>query len=171
MRRVKLLPRWTRMLGLAMIIPCVIAFVRDPEIVFGESAFNFLGDVEGVLTVKVFAFLDQSSAMDDGEFTMFSMIENDIINEILLTLMLIGTYLIAFAKVKEEDEFSQQLRMESMSDSLVYNGILFLILSWIFYEGMFLYVLIFQLFSFLLIFSLVFALKIRNHRKLLGNEE
>lgn len=171
MKGIKLLPRWTRVLGLAMIIPCVFAFIRDPEIVFGEAAFNLFGEVEGKMAFEVFALFDQTSTQETGEFALYSIIKNDILNEILLTLMLVGTYLIAFAKVKEEDEFSNQLRALAMSESLVYNGLLFLILSWVFYEGMYLYVLIIQLFSFLLIFSAVFALKIRNHRKMLGHEE
>lgn len=171
MKHQKLLPRWTRFLGLAMIIPCVIAFVRDPEIVFGEGVFSIFGEPSGNLAFNVFAVFDQTSTQDTGEFAFYSIIKNDLLNEILLTLMLVGTYLIAFAKIKEEDEFSNQLRKDAMSQALVYNGVLFLIFSWIFFEGMYLYTLILQPFSFLLIFSFVFALKIGNYRKMLSSEE
>jgi len=170
MKKLRLLPRWMRVLGLGMVLPCIFLFAKDPEIVFGDA--NFFGSqTESYWKATVPALLDQSSGDETGEFVWMSWVENDISNELMLSLMLLGTYFIAFAKVKGEDEFSYQLRMEAMSLSHLLNGALLLIANWLFYDGIFLYVLIWGLFSFLLIFSTVFALKLRSQRKSLGHEE
>ncbi len=166
MNKIKLLPRSLRVVGLALVFFCFGLFVTDPEVVFGEM--SFLGsEIQSPWKVTVPSLL----ADDHGETVLFKWEENDISNEILLTLMLLGTYLIAFSKIKEEDEFSYQLRMEAMSQAHLWNGLLLLLANWLFYDGIFLYIMIWGLFSFLLIFSLVFAFKIRNYRKDLSYEE
>ena len=166
MNKLKLLPRSWRVIGLILIAFCLILFVKDPEVVFGEM--SILGsDIESPWKANV------PSIMADGNdgFVFFKWIENDISNEILLTIMLLGTYFIAFAKIKDEDEFSYQLRMEAMSQAHLWNGLLLLLSNWLFYDGIFVYIMIWGLFSFLLIFSIVFAFKIRKYRKEPSYEE
>lgn len=155
-----------RLVGLIMVAFCVTLFVINPEVVFGE--ISFLGkEIDSFCKVSVPSIL----ADHKGGTVWFKWVENDISNELLLTIMLIGTYFIAFAKIKDEDEFSYQLRMESMSNAHIYNGILLLLANWLFYDGIFLYIMIWGLFSFLLIFSILFALKIRKYRKAISNAQ
>lgn len=166
MNKLKLLPRSLRVVGLVLVGFCLALFIKDPEVVFGEM--SFLGSkIESPWKMKVPSLL----AEDNGETVLFKWEENDVSNEVLLTLMLLGTYFIAFSKIRDEDEFSYQLRMESMSQAHLWNGLLLLISNWLFYDGIFVYIMIIGLFSFLLIFSIVFALKIRNYRRELGHEE
>ena len=169
MKKMNLLPRWCRFLGIAMVIPCLVLFVNDPEVVFGEA--TLFGSPTGNFVKEVFALFDKGSGDEDGKFVWYSWIKNDLSNEILLTFMLMGTFFIAFSRIREEDEFSKQLRLEAMSQAILYNSILLLIFNWVFYDGLFLYILVSQLFSFLLLFSLIFSLKIRAHNKLLAHEE
>lgn len=165
MNTLKLLPRWCRIAGLLIIIPVLGAFFYNPEVAFGDAPiFN---EPDGSLVFNVPSLLDS----DNDEFSLFAWIKNDLTNELLLTLMLIGTWLVAFAKIKGEDEFSGQLRLEAMVSAIIYNSILLLVLNFIVYDGLFLYVMISQLFSFLLLFSFIFALKVRKQRKALGYEE
>ena len=161
MKTIKLLPRPFRIVGLILVSFCIFQFVRDPEVVFGET--SILGSkIESNWKATVPSLINH----ENNEFVFLKMIENDISNELLLTIMLLGTYFIAFAKIKEEDEFSYQLRMEAMSQAHLWNGILLLLANWLFYDGIFLYAMIWGLFSFLLIFSFVFALKLSNQRNL-----
>ena len=97
--------------------------------------------------------------------------DKDLSNEILLTLMLIGVYFISFSQIKNEDEFSERLRLEAFSQAIIINSILLLLMNWLFYDGLFLILMATQLVSFLLIFSLVFAIKIRKQRRNLSHEE
>ncbi len=83
--------------------------------------------------------------------------------KILLSLMLFGAYFIAFAEIREEDEFSNQLLLESMIQAIVYNSILLLLLKWFFYDGLFLFVLISQLFSYLISFIILKETKAKNN--------
>lgn len=166
MKTLKLLPRPYRFIGLVLVAFCVFQFVRDPEVVFGES--SILGSkIESPWKAKVPAlFNSETNSEGTTEFQIIGIIENDISNEILLTLMLIGTYFVAFSRVKAEDEFSYQLRMEAMGQAILINGILLLIANWLIYDGLFLYAMIWGLFSFLLIFSILFALKMNRQTKL-----
>jgi len=166
MKTLKLLARPYRFIGLVLVAFCIFQFVRDPELVFGES--SILGsEIESPWKAKVPALFNaETNSEGTTEFQFIGMIENDISNEILLTLMLLGTYFIAFAKVKVEDEFSYQLRMEAMGQAVLINGVLILVANWLLYDGLFLYAMIWGLFSFLLIFSILFALKLNRQLKL-----
>ncbi|MBL4707529.1 MAG: hypothetical protein JKY48_03710 [Flavobacteriales bacterium] len=171
MNTLKLLPRWFRFLGLAFIIPSIAIFIYNPEISFGDM--SIFKEPSGTFVFKVPAFFDQDF-IENGEsvgFAFVHWIKNDLSNEVLLTMMLLGTYFIAFAKIKGEDEFSKQLRLEAMVQAIVWNSALLLLLNFMTYGGLFLYVMISQLFSFLLIFSTIFALMVRKQKKALGHEE
>lgn len=171
MKTLKLLPRWFRFIGLALIIPTIIAFCYDPEISFGDV--SIFGEPSGPLVFSVPSFFTPDAVIDGNNvgFSFVHCIKNNMANEILLTLMLLGTYFVAFAKIKGEDEFSKQLRLESMVQAIILNSLLLLLLNFMIYDGLFLYVMISQLFSFLLLFSIIFAFKVRKQRRVLGYEE
>jgi len=170
MNTLKLLPRWCRFLGLAIVIPILLMCVHNPDVIFGDIPFFSANDQP--IECNVLGIFDNSFQYDEsGELQIFSWKKNDLFNEILLTLMLIGTYLIAFAKIKSEDEFSSQLRLQSLTSAIIWNSVLLFVLNFLVYDGMFLYVMASQLVSFLLIFSIIFALKIRKFKKGLTHEE
>ncbi len=75
----KLLPRWTRYLGLILVLPCLVMFFYKPDVVFGEM--SFLGTTENKFESIVFALFDQSSGSESGDFVFYSWVKNDIINE------------------------------------------------------------------------------------------
>jgi len=93
----------------------------------------------------------------------FSIVENNIIDEIALILFLIGTLLIGFSKEKIEDEFVYKLRTDSLVWAVIFNSII-LILAIIFVYGFsFLDVLVFNMFTPLLFFIIRFNfLKFKN---------
>lgn len=167
MNRLSLLPRNARIWGLLLVIPSFIVFMLDPDIAFGEGSLFTSADY---FKTKVPALFHLGTFNQDG-FKLISWIENDLSNEILLSIMLLGSYFIAFARIREEDEFSYHLRLEAMTTALIVNGMILFLANWFFYDIMFLYIMIVQLFSFLILFSLLFALKIRKHRKGLTDEE
>ncbi|MFT6166413.1 MAG: hypothetical protein ACJAV5_000458 [Vicingaceae bacterium] len=173
MNKLKLLPKWFRIIGLTLVIPIVIAFIANPDIVFGDVEMPFSNKPKGLFVAKVPIFFDSnySEVTDKQEFEIVRFKDKDLSNEILLTLMLIGVYFISFSQIKNEDEFSERLRLEAFSQAIIINSILLLLMNWLFYDGLFLILMATQLFSFLLIFSLVFAIKIRKQRRNLAHEE
>jgi len=165
----KLLPRGYRYFGLILTVPTFFIFLIDSiyfetGITVGGSFFDSSSDFFTRTVYNLVAF-------QHGEIVFFKEIKNNLINEFGLAIMLLGSWMLAFARIKGEDEFSQQLRLQSMSSALVWNSALLLLFNFLFYDGMFFFVMITQLFSFSLIFSIIFALKIRKYRKGLSNEE
>lgn len=170
MNTLKLLPRHFRFIGLLMVLPSIALFFVYPEVAFGDLP-EFMSNRKEFLSVNAYNFLDYSyNELGEVSWVWFDPVKTDFLNEILLTLMLIGTYLISFSKIKEEDEFTKQLRFESMISAIVWNSLILLIANFLVYNGSFLFVMISQLFSFLLIFSLIFAIRLRKLKKGLANE-
>ena len=170
MNTLKLLPRWCRFLGLAVVIPILLMCFYNPDVIFGDISF-YSANYQ-LIEYNVLGIFDNSFQHNENdELQIFIWKNNDLSNEILLALMLIGTYLIAFAKVKSEDEFSSQLRLQSLTSAVIWNSVVLFILNFLVYDGMFLYVMASQLVSFLLIFSVIFAFKIRKFKKGLTHEK
>jgi len=165
MRKIKLLPRWCRMVGILLLLPPLVMFTINPEVAFGDPIFGSPEDY--MINGTVINLVDDS----DGEWVFFKVIQNDLINELMLSMMIVGAWMIAFSRIKGEDEFSERLRLEAMGAAMFWNALILLILNFLIYDGLFLYVMIYQLFSYLLIFSLIFALRLRKERKELGYEE
>ena len=165
MKKIKLLPRWCRLVGFLLLLPPLVLFTINPEVAFGDPIFATPED--HMVNATVISLVDDT----EGEWAFFKVIQNDLINELMLSMMLIGAWMIAFARVKGEDEFSERLRLEAMGAAMFWNALILLILNFLIYEGLFLYVMIYQLFSYLLIFSLIFALRLRRERKDSGYEE
>ncbi|MDB4062223.1 hypothetical protein N8371_08910 [Vicingaceae bacterium] len=168
-----LLPRYFRIIGLCLVVSIIIGFIAKPNIVFGDFDMPFSSAKEGIFLTMVPVFFDSNynEPTDKQEFEVVRMKEKDISNELLLTLMLVGVYFISFSRIKNDDEFSERLRLEAFSQAIIINSVLLLLMNWLFYDRLFLTLIAAQLFSFLLIFSLVFALKIRNQRRSLAHEE
>ena len=105
------------------------------------------------LKVNVFAILSGEIGFDN-----FSLIRHNIVDEIICIFLIIGAFLVGFSKEKIEDEFIEKVRLESLLWSVYINYSL-LFLAIIFIYGMpFLDVMVFNMFTTLIIF--IFRFKI-----------
>jgi len=153
-----LLPRWTRALGLVIIIPLLIYFFIEPEIIDREpDRFDF-----------DFPVLFYDFVFDSKEKTLIK--EVNLFNELLLSIILIASWMVAFAKLKQEDEYTWLLRLESMLLALIINLGLLFVINFMVFGMLFFHVMTFQLFIFPLIFSAVFAYRLQEQKKQ-SNEE
>jgi hypothetical protein len=80
----------------------------------------------------------------------------DLTDEIALTGMIVGLLFIAFSREKEEDEFINKIRLESLQWSILINYILLLIATWTFYNFDFFDVMVYNMLTILVIFILRF---------------
>lgn len=81
-----------------------------PTLIFGLFTIIFEYEPE-IMDTKVFAiFIDEF--LKENRF--LGMLDNNILNEILGILMIIGSILVAFSKEKDEDEFISKIRLESL---------------------------------------------------------
>ena len=90
-------------------------------------------------------------------------IENGFLDEILTALIIISGIINSFSKEKIEDELISKLRTDSLTLSLYINYSLVILATFLFYEFLYFDVLVFNLFAILLVFNLLFKIKLFNH--------
>lgn len=147
-----LLPRWTRYIGLVIIVPMFIYFFIDPDFVgYEPDIFDFNIPV----LFYEFPFSEHEGIMNEA----------NLLNELLLSLALLASWLIGFSRVKVEDEYTWLLRLESMVLALFINLLILFVTNFIIFGTLYLWVMMFQLFIFPLLFSLVFALRLQKQKR------
>lgn len=152
-----LLPNKFKKLGWLILIPStvfgLIISVTDYEL-------NWLN-------TKVFAIFNS----DLGQQKYFSVIDNNITNEVVGVLFLIGGLLVTFSKEKDEDEYIASLRVNSLLWSVLVNYGL-LLFAFIFVFGFsFLQVMMYNMFTTLIIFIIRFNYVLFKNSKLSSNEK
>jgi hypothetical protein len=120
------------------------------------------------LNVAVFAIAEQPLL---NKTAYFSFTSNNIFDEIIGLLLIIGSLFIAFSKERFEDEYISKIRLDSLVWAVYINYIV-LILSIIFvYDFIFFWVLVFNMFTILIFFIVRFNWAMYKSKKLLRNEE
>jgi hypothetical protein len=134
-----LLPHRYKKIGWIILIPATIMGI-----------ILIMGDFESEwLTTKVFAFFSDEFMAGKKSF---SFITTNITNTLVGTVFLVGALLTAFSREKQEDEYIEKQRLSSLLWAVWVNYLL-LLLSFIFIYGMaFLQVMIYNMFTVLIIF-------------------
>ncbi|MFD2562050.1 hypothetical protein [Aquimarina rubra] len=83
-------------------------------------------------------------------------IENSILDEIIVILIIIGGLLVSFSKEKIEDEFISKTRLDSLGWAVVVNYSILLFATIFIYDIRYMHVLIYNMFTPLMIFILRF---------------
>lgn len=127
-------------------------------------------DAPAWLDVKVYPIAGFENVSFSGEISQSAHVDN-ILDEIISVFIIVGCILVAFSKTKEEDEYISKIRIESLIWATYVNyGIL--ILAFIFvYNGAFLTVMIYNLFTILIFFVLRFHFMLYKSKKQLRYEE
>ena len=138
-----LFPHRFKRIGLLILIPSAILGLY---MIFSEWQPDFL-------TMQVPAFFVSEIF---GEHRFISMVENNIVDEILGVLVIIGSLLVAFSKEKDEDELIGNIRLESLVWATYVNyGILLLALI-LLYDMSFYWVMLLNMFTILIFFIIRF---------------
>ena len=135
-----LLPNACKKIGWVLLIPSALV-----------GFFLMLTDLESKLKIesKVFALYNDEFL---GSSKHFGIISTDITNTLVGIVFIIGAMMVAFSKEKNEDEYIANLRLSSLMWAVWVNYTL-LLLSFIFIYGMgFLHVMIYNMFTVLIIF-------------------
>ncbi|MBN1768588.1 MAG: hypothetical protein JXR50_01775 [Prolixibacteraceae bacterium] len=128
----------------------IIGILLGVVYILGTVFMDFETDIS-IFDLKVFAIAVNRFA---GDTSYFTVIRNEVFDEIACLLIVVGALLVAFSKEKSEDEFISKIRLESLVWATYVNYVI-LIVSIIFvYEMIFFWVLIFNMFT-LLIFFLI----------------
>jgi len=133
------------------------------------AILNFFFNYESsFLDWKVFAIADASFLRGD---VYFQIVENNVTNELAGLLLIFSLVFIAFSREKQEDELISKIRLESLLWATYINYAV-LIVSLIFlYNFAFLWVLIFNMFTLLVIFIIRYYIMLAKMKRGLKNEE
>lgn len=141
--------------------------VLIPSSLLGFLALVFEFEPE-VLKFRVPAlFIDEIF----GAKQWVGMVENNLFNEIIGVLVIMSSLLVAFSKEKLEDEFIAKIRLESLVWAVYINYAVLLIAFVCIYDMSFFWVMLYNLFTVLLIFIIRFHWLISKLNKSTSHEE
>ncbi|MFT4093097.1 MAG: hypothetical protein QM640_05605 [Niabella sp.] len=142
-------------------------FILVPATILG--IILMLTDFEGMpLNAKVFAVFNNEIL---GKSQSFRFIYANVTNTVEGVLFIIGALLVGFSKEKNEDEFISNLRLSSLLWAVLVNYVL-LIFSFLFIYGTaFLNVMLYNMFTVLIIFIVRFNYVLYRNSKSMSNEE
>lgn len=106
------------------------------------------------LETKVFAMI--SSELFSNKTTYFSLVKANLTYTLIGSLFIVGGLLVAFSREKVEDEFIAKLRLQSFQWSFLINYVLLLLAFLFIYGSNFITVLIYNMFTMLILFILRF---------------
>lgn len=153
-----LLPNKYKAIGWYILIPATILGIALMLSDFEVFSFN----------TKVFALFHQELLGDKGAF---SIIQTNIVPTAIGGLFLTGAMLVSFSREKTEDEFIARLRQSSLLWAVIVNYVL-LLLSFLFIYGVaFLDVMLYNMFTILIIFIIRFNYILYRNTKEMPNEK
>tara|TARA_R110002072_G_scaffold70522_27_gene170259 strand:+ start:226 stop:714 length:489 start_codon:yes stop_codon:yes gene_type:complete len=157
-----LLPAKYKLWGWLIFIPFTIFGLIG---LFQNIEFEFLSVELPFLFETDFIFNNSSNDTNSGTFTMQ---EENLTNEILGVMILIGCVLLTFSKEKDEDEFIAMKRLNSLLWATFVNSILLFLCLILFYSFSFLNVMIFNLYSVFVLFIFHFNIGLAREKRMVG---
>ena len=142
-------------------------FILMPAIIVGIY-LSFTGFETLSINRKVFALMNEEFL---GKSEYFSFIKTDITQTLVGVLFLIGALFVSFSREKIEDEYIAKLRLSSLLWAVLVNYIL-LLLCFIFVYGTgFLTVMVYNMFTVLIIFIIRFNYLLFKNAKMASYEK
>lgn len=153
-----LFPHQFKKLGWVLFVPGLVL-----GILFLVFSYEF-----DIFNIKVFA-LAAHPFLGDWEF--LTMVENNILDELIGVMLIVGALLITFSKEKSEDEYISKIRLESLVWATYVNYFILILAILFVYDMAFFSILVYNMFTVLLIFILRFNWALYKFKKLSGDEE
>ncbi len=95
----------------------------------------------------------------------FGFVENNIFNELIGILIIVGGLFVAFSRETDEDEFISKLRLDSLVWATYVNYGVLVISFLLVHDIAFYYVMLFNMFTILLFFIMRFNVRLHQFRK------
>lgn len=134
-----------------------------PSLLLGLYTLYFEWELE-FLDCTMFAIFNDPF-MDSSARKFMTLVENNLTNELFTVLIIGGALMVILSKEKEEDEYIRSLRHGALIWAIIANSILILFFNFFTYDLAFLHIMIFNLFTPLLIFILRFRYVLGRSRK------
>jgi len=143
-----LLPNKFKMIGWFLLIPSSILGILQ--------IFYLTGSGLKFLDLEVFTIYSGSFAPWGSTTVVFGFDEVNLTGTIIGILFILGAVMVAFAKEKHEDEFIAKIRLESFLWATYINYAILLFCFLFFYGIGFMYVMIFNMFTIIILFIVRF---------------
>ncbi|MBE0678604.1 MAG: hypothetical protein IH592_07550 [Bacteroidales bacterium] len=153
-----LLPNKFKTPGWIMLIPTTLFGLY---IIFSDFEFDFLD-------ARVFAFFSDEIL---GDSVTMGFIHTNLTYTITGIIFIISAFFVAFSREKTEDEFIARIRLESLLWATYINYAILLFCFLFFYDFGFLYVMIINMFTILVIFIIRFQYLLHRAKKSLSHEK
>jgi hypothetical protein len=138
-------------------------FVFVPAVVFGLISWFYEWE-PSLLDVQVWGYTENAF---EGRMQTW----NNILNEICGVLIILSGLMVAFSKEKEEDELISMIRLESLVWATYWNYAILILGFVLVYDMAFLTVMVFNMFTILVLFIIKFNWTLRKLKKSLRYEE
>ena len=138
-----------------------------PAVIMG-IIISLTGYEANWLNAKVFAIFNDEVF---GKKEFFSFIHTDITNTIIGFLFILGGLLVSFSKEKNEDEYISKLRLSSLLWAVAVSYLLLLLAFVFVYGTAFLNVMIYNMFTVLIIFIIRFNYILYKNSKTVSDEK
>ncbi len=153
-----LLPNKYKLIGWCLMIPATIL-----GLVLSFTDFEAFP-----IKAKAFAIFNNEIF---GKSQYLAFIETNITNTVVGALFIVGAMLVGFSKEKREDEFIAKLRLSSLLWAVWVNYILLLLSFFFVYELAFLTVMMYNMFTVLIIFIVRFNYILYKNSKSVSDEK
>lgn len=153
-----LLPSRYKKVGWLILIPATIL-----GIILMFTGFDALQ-----ITAPVFSIFSNEILKESQSFAF---IHTNITNTVIGILFIVGALLVGFSKEKTEDEFIENLRLSSLLWAVFVNSILLLFCFLFIYGTAFLSVMLYNMFTVLIIFIARFNYVLYRNNKFLTDEK
>lgn len=132
-----------------------------------SGIYLFINDYEtNSLNAKVLSIYYEG--IFDSETGFFKIVDNQILDEIITIIIIIGGLIVGFTKEKIEDEFIYKLRKDSLVWAIIFNYSILLLTIIFIYDMAFFHVLVLNMFTPLIFFIIRFNFlkhKTRSHEE------
>lgn len=142
-----LLPYRYKKSGWAMLIPSLLA-----GIVYILISNDFPIDS----TIRIFGYFGEEFMNSNPSGTGFRIDKIELLPNLISILFVVGGMLVVFSKEKKEDEFIHQIRLNALQFSVFINYILLLVSFFTIHGLAFLHVMMYNMFTVILIYLLRF---------------
>ena len=153
-----LLPNGYKKMGWIILVPSLIM-----GIVLLATNFEALG-----LRATVFAIYGDEIF---GDTVIFGLLKTYVMPTLVGVLFIIGALLVAFSKEKREDEYIASLRLSSFLWAVLVNYLLLMFCFLFIYGGGFFSVMLYNMFTMLIIFIARFNFLLYRNSKTISNEK
>jgi hypothetical protein len=143
-------------------------FLFVPAVVFGLISL-FYDWEPAFLDVQVWGYTGLEDIM--GKLDIIQTPVNNILNEICGVLIIVGGLMVAFSKEKEEDELITTIRLESLVWATYWNYAILILAFVLVYDMAFFTVMVFNMFTILVLFIVKFNWALHKLRNSLVHEE